>query len=122
LRKPIELVPETMVHANGSGPVLEATNELFQITLAISEVVEQESLELHVHGSPDGITWSAKPILVFPQKFYAGLSTLLLDLKRYPEMRFLQARWKVNRWGRGDLTPKFTFFVVAEPLPELMRA
>lgn len=107
----LELVPETTVHANGTGSVLEVDTGLLEVTLAISEIVEQESLDVHVHASPDGVTWSPKPVLAFPQKFYEGLTTMMLDLNRYPEVRFLQARWKVNRWGRGDLTPRFTFFV-----------
>jgi hypothetical protein len=114
----LEIVPETTVHANGSGPVLELEpgSRLLQVTLAISEVVEQESLELHLHGSPDGVTFTPKPVLAFPQKFYTGLSSMVLDLGRMAEIRYLQARWKVNRWGRGDTTPKFTFFVAAEKI------
>jgi hypothetical protein len=38
----------------------------------------------------------------------------LLDLARHPGVRYLLARWTVNRWGRGDLTPLFAFYVFLE--------
>lgn len=110
----LHLVPETTVHANGVGSAIEVEGGMLNITLAISEILEQESLDVQIHASPDGVTWSPKPVLSFPQKFYKGLTSMMLDLSRYPEIRYLQARWKVNRWGRGEPKPMFTFLVAAE--------
>lgn len=112
----VQLVPETTVHANGVGPPVEIGGGMLSITLAISEVVEQESLDVQIHASPDGSTWSPKPLVSFPQKFYKGLTSMMFDLSPYPEMRYLQVRWKVTRWGRGEPKPMFTFFVAAEPV------
>ena len=42
------------------------------MTLAITKIIEQESLDLSIFGSADGATWGAKPIAAFPQKFYCG--------------------------------------------------
>jgi len=113
------LLPETKVEANGAGPTLEvgaAAGQTLLLTLGITNIIEQESLDLAVWGSPDGSDWGAKPLLAFPQKFYAGIWALLLDLAGRPEVRFLQARWQVARWGVGSTQPLFSFYVFAEPM------
>jgi hypothetical protein len=85
------------------------------ITLGITHVVEQEVLMVSIQGSADGSNWM--PALAsFPQKFYTGVASVLLDLSKHPDVRFLRAVWKTQRWGRGDKTPAFTFYVFAEPL------
>lgn len=117
--RPSFLVPETAVTANGSGPVLRidgAETPRVLLTLGITEAVEQELLDLSIWDSPDGEAWSNHPIAAFPQKFYRGHWAIVLDLTRHPEARYLQARWTMQRWGRGDHTPRFTFFVFAEDL------
>jgi hypothetical protein len=119
------LVPETKVQANGSGPVLDlgsSAGRTLLLTLGITKIVEQESLDVDIWGSPDGKDWGAKPLLSFPQKFYTGTYTLLLDLTGRPEIRYLQARWKVARWGVGSTTPMFHFYIFAEPAPAAKTA
>ena len=113
------LVSETKVEANGSGPALElgsAAGKTLLLTLGITKIVEQESLDLTIWASADGATWDAKPLAAFPQKFYAGTYTMLLDLSGKPEVKYIQARWHVSRWGVGSTTPMFQFYVFAEPL------
>lgn len=83
------------------------------MTLGIAKVIEQESLAITIHGSADGQEWSPSPLATFPQKFYVGVSSLLVNLTGHPEVRFLRAEWKVNRWGRGDKTPMFEFYLFA---------
>jgi hypothetical protein len=99
------LIPEkSTITAKGDGPAIEiggASNRVFLLTLDISAVVEQESIEVSIFGSADGQTWTAKPILSFPQKFYCGQSPLLLDVTAKPDVKFIRAHWEVNRWGRG---------------------
>lgn len=107
------LVPEQTVTANGQSQPVAVEPGQMEITLGISEAVEQESLDVSIWGSQDGTDWGKKPIAAFPQKFYAGLSTLVVDLSAVTQV---QVRWQVNRWGRGPLTPSFTFFVAWEPL------
>ena len=113
------LVPEITVEANGEGePVHLAANALaenagkaFLLTLAITRILEQQSLDVSVWGSADGADWGAKPLSAFPQKFYHGVSQLLLDLRDKPEVKFLRAKWTVNRWGVGSPKPRFSFLL-----------
>ena len=119
------LVPETKVEANGAGPALEigsSAGKTLLLTLGITKIVEQESLDASIWGSVDGNDWGAKPLGAFPQKFYAGTYTLLLDLSAKPEVKYLQARWQVSRWGVGSTTPMFQFYVFAEPVSEAKTA
>jgi len=115
------LVPDkTTVTAKGDGQAVEiggASNRVFLLTLNITNVVEQESLDVSVHTSADGAAWSAKPLASFPQKFYRGQHPLLLDLSAQPDVKFLRAHWEVNRWGRGTETPMFEFNVTMKEVP-----
>lgn len=107
------LVPEQTVTANGQSQAIAADPGQMQITLGLSEVVEQESLDVAIWGSQDGAEWGKTPIATFPQKFYPGLSTMIVDVSAVKQ---IQVRWQVNRWGRGPQTPRFKFFVVWERL------
>jgi hypothetical protein len=115
------LVPEkTVVSAKGDGPVIDASstsNRVFLLSLNITGIVEQESLDVSIYGSPDGMTWGPKPVTNFPQKFYQAQHPLLLDLTAHPEAKFLRAHWEVSRWGRGSETPMFEFNVTIKEVP-----
>lgn len=115
------LVPErTTVTAKGDGAAVEiggAQNRVFLLTLNITQVIEQESLDVSVFGSADGAAWSAKPVASFPQKFYRGQHPLLLDLTQQPDIKFLRAHWEVNRWGRGVEQPRFEFHLTLKEVP-----
>jgi hypothetical protein len=114
---PVFLLPPTVVHANGTSPAVDLPPDwhTVQLTLGITTVVEQESLELLLEGSPDGTTWLSPPLASFPQKFYVGTSALVLILPPEDAVRFLRVRWVVNRWGRGSLEPRFGLYVVLDP-------
>ena len=120
------LVPErTVATAKGDGPALDlsrAEGRVFLLTLDITAVVEQESLDVSVQGSADGTAWDPKPIVAFPQKFYREEVPLLLDLARKPEVKFVRAHWEVNRWGRGPATPRFEFSVTVREVPQEILA
>ena len=106
----------TIVEANGEGEVFEVPAEggrVFVAQMDITETVEQESLDLSIWGSSDGANWGAMPLVKFPQRFYRGSTRMALDLTHRPEVRFLRARWELNRWGRGRPLPRFRFQVVA---------
>lgn len=112
--------PDSQVEANGSGRVLElgaSAGRMVLLTLGITKIVEQESLDVSIWGSADGKEFGAAPLFAFPQKFYVGVYAALLDLSKHPDVRCLQARWKVARWGVGSTKPMFTFYVFAEPAP-----
>jgi hypothetical protein len=115
------LVPEkTVVNAKGDGPTVDvssAANRVFLLSLNITGIVEQESLDVSIYGSADGATWSPKPVTNFPQKFYQAQHPLLLDLTGQANIKFLRAHWEVSRWGRGSETPMFEFDVTVKEVP-----
>jgi hypothetical protein len=115
------LVPEkTVVQAKGdssSVDVSAATNRAFLLTLDITNIVEQEALEIFIHGSADGATWDAKALATLPQKFYRGQTPFLLDLNPHPNVKFVRAHWETSRWGRGSETPMFEFGLTLKEIP-----
>jgi hypothetical protein len=111
---------KTVVTAKGEGPAVDvssAGSRVFLLTLEITNIIEQESLDVGVYGSADGATWGAKASAAFPQKFYRGQWPLLLDLTEHPEVKFVRAHWAVARWGRGVETPMFEFSVRLKEVP-----
>jgi hypothetical protein len=115
------LVPrQTVVSAKGDGPAIDvnaAASRVFLVTLAITKIIEQESLDVSIFGSADGTSWGAKSITAFPQKFYCEESPLLLDLTPHPDVKFVRTHWEVARWGRGTETPMFEFGVALKEVP-----
>jgi hypothetical protein len=120
------LVPEkTVVNAKGDGSALDvsrADGRVFLLSLGITNIIEQESLEVSVFGSADGTTWDAKPVVAFPQRFYREEIPLLLNLTVRPEVKFIRAHWEVGRWGRGSETPMFEFCVTLREVPQEILA
>ena len=116
---------KTVVSARGDGPAVDvsaASNRVFLLTLDITKIVEQESLEISIFSSADGAAWEAKPLITYPQEFYRGEYPLLLDLTAHPEVKFVRAHWEVARWGRGVETPMFEFGLhIKEIPPEVLR-
>ena len=115
------LVPaDTAVSAKGDGAGVDvsgAAHRVFLVTLDITKIIEQESLDVSIFGSADGVAWDAKSIAAFPQKFYSGESPLLLDLTAHPGVKYVRAHWEVARWGRGTDTPMFEFGVTMKEVP-----
>jgi hypothetical protein len=70
---PIFLLPETVARQDGMGPEValdcSAGNlaKIVRLTLGITRIIAQESLEVSLWGSSDGARW--RPLLHFPQKF-----------------------------------------------------
>jgi hypothetical protein len=119
--------PKTAITAKGDSAAVDisvASNRVFLLLLEITEIVEQESLDVSLYGaaSDDAAAWGKEPLASFPQKFYCGQHPLLLDLTAKPEIKFVRAHWEVNRWGRGSETPTFVFSVkLTEVAPELLH-
>jgi hypothetical protein len=115
------LVPDkTVATVKGDSQAVDigaTANRVFLITLNITNIIEQESLDISIYGSSDGTTWSPKPITNFPQKFYRAQHPLLLDLNVHKDVKFLRAHWEVGRWGRGTETPMFEFNVTIKEVP-----
>ena len=116
---------KTVVTAKGDSEPLDvstAANPAFLATLSITQIVEQESIELSFFTSADGATWEAKPAASLPQKFYVGEYPLLVDLSEANGAKFLRAHWEVARWGRGPTTPSFEIALRVREIPaDLLR-
>jgi hypothetical protein len=120
------LVPEkTIANAKGDGPALDvsgAASRVFLLTLDITDILEQQSLDVSIYGSTDGATWGVKPLIAFPQKFYRSQHPLLLDLTANRDAKFMRAHWEVSRWGRGTVTPRFEFqLAIREVPPDILK-
>jgi len=111
---------KTVVSSKGDGPAVNvggATSRVFLLTLDITKIIEQESLDVSIFGSADGAAWDAKALASYPQKFYCEQSPLLLDLTAHPDVKFVRAHWEVARWGRGVETPMFEFGLKLKEIP-----
>jgi hypothetical protein len=119
------LLSETIAQTDGFGPVADVSQEsgkLLVLTLGITRIIEQESLDVSIWGSQDQTNWGADPLVSFPQKFYCGMYSVLLNLSGHPEIKYLRAGWKMSRWTKGNPTPLFEFYVDAEPSGTRVRA
>ena len=106
------LLPETVARQDGIGVELEPEVRILRLTLGITRIIAQESLEVSVWGSADGEQW--RPLVAFPQKFYCGTYSILIDLRRHPDVRYLRAEWKMGRWTRDERAPLFEFYLRAD--------
>ena len=115
------LVPAgTVATTKGDGQPVDisgVSSRVFLGTLSITQIIEQESLDVSIYGSSDGTTWEPKPIAAFRQEFYTGDTPLLLDLTAHPNVKFVRAHWEMARWGRGTETPMFEFGVTLKEIP-----
>ena len=112
------LLPETLVREAGQSPDAdfgEVQSGTLILTLGITRIIEQESLDISIWGSLDGTDWGAKPLLAFPQKFYCGTYQLVLDLSERPA-RYLRVKWTCNRWGKGDSKPLFGIYLFSQTM------
>lgn len=114
------IAEKTVVGSKGDGTAIDvsgASSRVFLLTLDITRIIEQESLDVAIFGSVDGTTWGAKSLVAFPQKFYCEESPLLLDLGAHPDVKYVRAHWEVGRWGRGTETPMFEFGLRMKEVP-----
>lgn len=109
------LLREHIARQDGCGAALALGSDCGKclvLRLGITRTMEQESLEISISGSSDGRDWEV--LKVFPQKFYCGTYSLVLDLSDRPEIRYIRAAWSMNCWGRVDAAPLFGFYLTAE--------
>jgi hypothetical protein len=112
---PLLILPENVARQDGIGESIalkSSAGKPLLLTLGITRILEQESLEVSLWGSKDCSNWGK--LHVFPQKFYCGTYSLNLDLRRFPEIRYLRAQWRMNRWGHGAQAPLFGFYLMAD--------
>ena len=119
------LLPENIARTDGIGPDIDLAvyrGKLLVITLGIDRVIEQEALTISIWGSSDTSNWGVGPLMSFPSKYYCGIYSRLLNLSEHPDVRYLRIEWKMSRWGKGEITPLFGFYVVAEGSGARVRA
>ena len=119
------LLPETTIRQAGTSEpfdVAEFAGSVVLLTLGITRIIEQQSLDVSIWGSPDGKEWGAKPLIAFPQKFYCGTYQIILDLTGRPEIEYLRVKWGVNRWGKGDPRPLFGIYVFVQSMQPAMAS
>ena len=121
----LQLIPEnTRMEANGEGAAFDISaspSRTFLCRLTVTDQIEQESLDVSIWGSPDGETWTKKPLLRLPQQFYRGTTKLILDLSLRPEIEFIRARWELFRRGRVSPIPMFVAGLDLEEIPPMSR-
>jgi len=116
--------PQTKMEANGEGASFDVSvsrTRTFLCVLTVTDQIEQESLDVSIYGSADGQNWTKNPLLKLPQQFYRGRTKLVLELSHRPEMKFIRARWELNRWGRGAPLPMFVAGLELEEVPAITR-
>jgi len=112
--RPVFLLPETVSRQNGASTevALAQSGRPMRLTLGITRIIEQESLDVSILGSHDKEQWTE--LASFPHKCYCGTYSMLLDLARHPEVRYLRAAWRMGRWAKRELAPLFGFYLLAE--------
>ena len=111
---PVFLIEEATVREGGeSSPVAlgEGSADGILITLGVTHVIEQQSLDVDILVSEDGVAWNPFPAGSFLRKFYCGTYQILVPRSR---ARFLKAAWRLNRWGSGDHGPYCRFYLYAQ--------
>jgi len=119
------LLPETTVREAGTGPYInlgDLQGSTLILTLGITRIIEQESIDISIWGSADGANWGAKPLISFPQKFYSGTYQILLDTSEGPPVKYLRSKWQVNRWGKGDPKPLFSIYLFVQAMQQHLAA
>ena len=105
------LIPlDTTLVENGVGETFDigaSSTRTFFCVMVITDQLEQESIDISIWGSPDGQNWGTHPILKLPQRFYRGETRAVLELVLRPDVKFIRARWDLNRWGRVAPLPMF---------------
>src|SRR5580698_10417883 len=119
------LIPlDTKVEENGQGEKVDvsaASTRTFFCIMLITDQIEQESIDVSIWGSADGENWGTHPILKLPQSFYRGETRAVLELVLRLEVKFIRARWDLNRWGRVAPLPMFRVGLHLQEVPAMPR-
>ncbi len=114
----------TKLESNGDGPSIDVAateTRTFLCRLTVTDQLEQESLDVSIWGSADGQDFGKRPLLKLPQQFYRGTTKMVLDITFRTEVKFLRAKWELNRWGRVAPTPMFVAGLELEEVPPMSR-
>jgi hypothetical protein len=111
----VMLLPETVTREDGAGGEVAlglSQGKPLVLTLGITRITEQQSLDISIWGSADNTHW--RQLTTFPQKYYCGTYLLLLDLSQHQEVRHVRAQWRMSRWGDGERSAQSGFYLIAE--------
>jgi hypothetical protein len=111
------LVQELTTGEDGMGAAVLVGNmsgKPLLLTLDITQILEQGSIDISIWGSSDTAEW--RQLAVYPRKFYCGTYLLLVDLSRELHVRYLRAQWRLGRWGEQEQKPVTGFCIAAEEL------
>ena len=118
-----DLIPfDTRVEENGEGEKVDvsaSSTRTFFCVMIITDQIEQESIDVSIWGSADGENWGSHPILKLPQCFYRGDTRAVLELVLRPDVKFVRARWELNRWGRVAPLPMFRVGLRLQEVPAM---
>lgn len=121
----LALIPaSSKLETNADGfpfDISETTTRTFFCILTVEDQIEQESLDISIWGSADGQDFGKKPLLKLPQQFYRGTCKMVLDISLKPEVKFVRAKWEMNRWGRVVPEPMFVAGLTLEEIPPMSR-
>ena len=113
---------DTKVEENGEGEKIDVSapsTRTFFCVMLITDQIEQESIDVSIWGSADGENWGTHPILKLPQRFYRGETRAVLELVLRPDVKFIRARWELNRWGRVAPLPMFRVGLHLQEVPAM---
>jgi hypothetical protein len=116
--------PGTELTSNGEGQprdISASATRTFLCGLAITDQIEQESVDISIWASEDGQNWGTKPLLKMPQRFYRGETRQILDLSLKPNLRLIRAKWELTRWGRVAPHPMFVLGFHLAEVPAFAR-
>ncbi len=111
------LAPEHVACADGLGHSIDVSaqrGKLLVLTLAVNGATERASIVVSISGSADNSSWENKPVASFSPRSYCGLYSILLNLAKYPDVRYIRVEWKMIRWKKRPEVPRFQFCVFAE--------
>jgi hypothetical protein len=121
----LTLIPaNTKLESNATGAfcdISDSATRTFFCVLTIAEQIEQESLDVAIWGSPDGQEFGKNPLLKLPQQFYRGTCKMVLDVSLKPDVKFIRAKWELNRWGRVAPEPMFIAGLRLQEIPPMSR-
>jgi hypothetical protein len=121
----LALIPaNTRLESNTNGTAFDiskSSTRTFFCVLTIEDQIEQESLDVSIWGSADGENFGKTPLLKLPQLFYRGTTKMVLDVSLKLDIKFVRAKWEMNRWGRVTPQPMFVAGLTLEEIPPMSR-
>ena|SRR5947209_6321580 len=119
------LIPERVVRGNGVGPAVPVrafAGKSTVLTLGITRAIPYEGVEVSIWGSADGEDWGTSALFTYPQKFYCGLYSTLLNLEHRPDLKYVRVHWTIQKWAARETPPLFGLQLhMAEPEADCME-